>query len=123
MRAFCSADKRLSLVCNDARILGFELALPANAISPFRKGYRVVLIVLDPGTWAIDPDVADIKAVRNVVRKTIVTKHRNTVIDCMPVPGRLAFRQNGRTAGPGLDRVSGHGDVGNTFNQQIALRI
>ena len=75
-----------------------------------------MLIVLNARAWTIDPDVAYIQSVGNIVRKGIVTEHGNAIVNRVPVPCRLAFRQNRRAVGSRLNRRPGHWDVGHPFN-------
>ncbi len=78
-------------VCNDPSILRLQFALPADAVGAFWKRDGIMLVVLDPRARLIDPDVAHIEAVGDVVREAIVAEHCDPVIDRMPVSGHLAL--------------------------------
>jgi len=115
--------KCLRSVCNDPSILRLQFALPADAVGAFWKPDGIMLVVVEPRARLIDPDVAHVEAIGDVVRAAIVAEHRDPVIDRMPVPGHLALRQNGSTVRPRINRCAGHRHVGNALDQQIALRI
>ena len=73
--------KCLRSVCNDPSILRLQFALPADAVGAFWKRDGIMLVVLDPRARLVDPDVAHVEAVGDVVREAIVAEHCDPVID------------------------------------------
>jgi hypothetical protein len=82
-----------------------------------------VLLVLNPRAWPADPQMAHIKAVRNIMRQRIVPEHGDPVVNDMAVSGGLAFCQDSGAIGPRFERHAGDRYIADTLDQEIALRV
>jgi hypothetical protein len=118
-----SSVRFLSLVCNDPRFPGLKLTLTAYPVCALRKRHGIVLFVLNPSRSGVNSKMSDVKTIRNVMSQTIIPEHHHPVVDSVAVPGCFTFQENGRTVRPRIDGHARHRDIGNSFDEQIALRV
>jgi hypothetical protein len=79
--------------------------------------------MLNPGRGTVDPKMSDVKAVRDIVRKVVIAKHHDPVVNSVPVSCRFAFQKNGRAVRSWIEWRTRHRNIGHTFDEQVTLRV
>ncbi len=119
--ATCESVNRSTLVRDNARFPGLQLALPPNPPGPFGKVDGCVLLVDDASRTPVNFQVTHIQALGDPGGQTIVAKEGHRTIHGVAMAGSLTFRQYQGAVASRAGSIPGNRRFLHFLNQQIAL--